>query len=88
MSHYSMVRNVNFLVTRLALIDLRGADASTSDDTISYTSYMGSVGAEIFLGVSQISSSHILLTLTPLERNSFSKKTPLRATNTLPSALL
>jgi hypothetical protein len=78
---------VNFLVARCALIDLPGDGASTSGCTTSCTSCMVSMGAKIFFGVSQISSSCTLLPLTPLERNSFSKKTPLRA-NTLPSALL
>jgi hypothetical protein len=63
-----MVKSVNFLVVRCALIDLCGADASTSGSTTSCTSYMGSVGAETFLGVSQISLSCTLLPLTPLER--------------------
>jgi hypothetical protein len=52
MSRCSMVRSVNFSVARRALIDLRGADASTSGGITSCTSYMGSVGAEIFLAVS------------------------------------
>jgi hypothetical protein len=43
---------VNFSVARYALIDLRGAGVSTSGGTTSCTSYMGSVGAEIFSGVS------------------------------------
>jgi hypothetical protein len=43
--------SVNFSVTRCALIDLCGAGASTSGGT-SYTSCMGSVVAETFLGVS------------------------------------
>jgi hypothetical protein len=47
-----VLRSVNFLVAQRALIDLRGAGVSTYDSTISYTSYMGSVGAETFLGVS------------------------------------
>jgi hypothetical protein len=47
-----MVRSVNFSVARRALIDLRGAGASTCGGTTSCTSYMGSVGAETFLGVS------------------------------------
>jgi hypothetical protein len=52
MSCCSMVRSVNFLFVRCALIDLRGAGASTYGSITSYTSCMGSVGAEIFLGVS------------------------------------
>jgi hypothetical protein len=51
---------------RCALIDLRGAAASTSDGAISCTSSTGSVGAKTFSGVSQISSSCNLLPLTPL----------------------
>jgi hypothetical protein len=87
MSHCSVVRSVNFLVAQCALIDLRGASASTSGGT-SYTSYLRLVGAETFSGVPRISSSYTLLPLTPLERNSFSMKTPLRVTNTLHSTLL
>jgi hypothetical protein len=50
---------------RCALIDLRGAVASTSDGATSCTSCTGSMGAETFSGVSQISSSYNLLLLTP-----------------------
>jgi hypothetical protein len=88
MTCHSVVRSVNFSVVPRALIDLHGAGASTSGGTISCTSYMGSVGAETFLGVSSISSSCTLLPLTHLEINSFSMKTSLRVTNTLPSDLL
>jgi hypothetical protein len=52
MSHYSVVRSVNFSVTQRVFINLRGAGASTSYDTTSCTSCMGSVGDETFLGVS------------------------------------
>jgi hypothetical protein len=52
MSHNSVVRSVNFSVARRALIDLRGAGASTSYNTTYCTSCIRSVGAEIFLGVS------------------------------------
>jgi hypothetical protein len=52
MSHCSVVRSMNFSVARHALIDLRGAGASTSDGTTSCTSSMGSVGAKTFLAVS------------------------------------
>jgi hypothetical protein len=52
MSCCSVVRSVNFLVARRALIDLCGADASASGGITSCTSYMESVGAETFLGVS------------------------------------
>jgi hypothetical protein len=51
MSHCSVVRSVNFPVVQHTLIDLCGAGASTSSGTTSCTSYMGSVGVEIFLGV-------------------------------------
>jgi hypothetical protein len=60
-----------------ALIDLCVVGASTSYCIISCTSCMGSVSAEIFSGVSEISSSCTLLPLTTLERNSFSKKKPI-----------
>jgi hypothetical protein len=52
MSRYFVVRSVNFSVARRALIDLHGAGASTSDGTIFCTSYMRSMGVEIFFGVS------------------------------------
>jgi hypothetical protein len=52
MSRWSVVRSVNFSVVRCALIDLRGASASISGGTPSSTSYMRSVGAEIFLSIS------------------------------------
>jgi hypothetical protein len=52
MSRYSMVRSVNFLVVRRALVDLPRAGASISDGTTSCTSCMESVGAETFSGVS------------------------------------
>jgi hypothetical protein len=50
MSRCFIVRSVNFSVARHALIDLRGAGASTSGGT-SCTSFMGSVGAETFSGL-------------------------------------
>jgi hypothetical protein len=78
MPRYSVVRSVNFLVARHALIDLHGAATSTSGCTTSCTSYMGLMGAETFSGVPRISSCCTLLPLTPLERNYFSKKTPLQ----------
>jgi hypothetical protein len=52
MSHYYVVRSVNFSIAQCALIDLRVAGASTSDGTTSCTSCMRSVGAETFFGVS------------------------------------
>jgi hypothetical protein len=52
MSCCSMVRSVNFLVARHTLIDLRGTGASIFDSTTSYTSCMGSMGAETFFCVS------------------------------------
>jgi hypothetical protein len=52
MSHYSVIRSVNFSVARRALINLYGSGASTSGGTISCTSYLGSMGAETFSGVS------------------------------------
>jgi hypothetical protein len=66
-SHYSVVRSMNFSVTRHTLIDLRDASASTSNGTTFCTSYMGSVVAKIFFCVSWISSSCTLLPLTPRE---------------------
>jgi hypothetical protein len=47
-----VVRSVNFLVVRHAVIDLCGTGTSTSVDTTSCTSFMGSVGAKTFSGVS------------------------------------
>jgi hypothetical protein len=52
MSRYSVVRSMYFSVARRALVDLRGAGASTSGGTTYCTSYILSVGAEIFLGIS------------------------------------
>jgi hypothetical protein len=52
MSRCSVVRGVNFLVARRALIDLRWVGASTSGGMSSSTPCTGSVGDETFLGVS------------------------------------
>jgi hypothetical protein len=44
-----MVRSVNFSIVKCGFVDLRGAGASISSCTTSYTSCMGSMGAETFL---------------------------------------
>jgi hypothetical protein len=51
-SHCSVVRSVNFLVVRCALIDIRGTGTSISGSTTYCTFCTGSMGAETFFDVS------------------------------------